>query len=53
MNAVAPKSEPVTTAAPSAASAISLAEINASCRMPLLTMFISAAVWLVIGSAFG
>src|SRR5438445_453675 len=24
-------------------------EINASCRMPLLTMFVSAAVWLVIG----
>ena len=27
-------------------------EINVSCRLPLLAMFLSAAVWLVIGSAF-
>src|SRR5438270_8326950 len=31
---------------------IALAEINASCRLPLFLMFVSAAVWLVIGSAF-
>src|SRR5580765_2282295 len=51
MNA-APKSEPVTPAASGAASSVP-PEIIASCRMPLLTMFISAAVWLVISSVFG
>ena len=28
-------------------------EIDASCRLPLFVMFVSAAVWLLIGSAFG
>lgn len=27
-------------------------EINVSCRVPLLVMFLSAAVWLVVGSGF-
>ena len=27
-------------------------ETNASCRIPLLLMFLSAAVWLVLSSAF-
>jgi len=44
------------TAAPSPSSpapkSISIAEIDASCRLPLFLMFVSAAVWLVIGSAF-
>src|SRR5258705_444967 len=31
---------------------IALSEIDASCRLPLFLMFVSAAVWLVIGSAF-
>src|SRR5438034_7058519 len=31
---------------------ITAAEIDASCRLPLLVLFVSAAVWLVIGSAF-
>ena len=31
---------------------IALAEIDASCRLPLFLMFVSAAAWLVIGSAF-
>src|SRR5437868_12640874 len=30
----------------------SMAEIDSSCRLPLFVMFVSAAVWLVIGSAF-
>ena len=30
-----------------------ISEINASCRLPLLALFISAAVWLVIGSVLG
>src|SRR2546427_12335109 len=33
-------------------SASTPAEIDASCRLPLFVMFVSAAVWLVIGSAF-
>src|SRR5712671_562515 len=28
-------------------------DIDASCRVPLLLMFVSAAKWLVIGSLFG
>lgn len=28
-------------------------EIDVSCRLPLLVLFISAAVWLIIGSVFG
>src|SRR5438445_2539041 len=35
-----------------AAKSISISEIDASCRLPLFLMFVSAAVWLVIGSAF-
>src|SRR5882672_1785891 len=31
---------------------IALSEIDASCRLPLFLMFVSSAVWLVIGSAF-
>jgi cytochrome c oxidase cbb3-type subunit 1 len=31
----------------------SVAEIDASCRLPLFVMFVSAAIWLLIGSAFG
>ena len=44
------------TASPSPSSpapkSISIAEIDASCRLPLFLIFVSAAVWLVIGSAF-
>src|SRR5215469_12793643 len=29
-----------------------LAELNFSCRLPLLVLFISGAIWLVIGSIF-
>src|ERR1043166_5038976 len=29
------------------------AEIDASCRLPLFVMFVSAAIWLLIGSLFG
>jgi cytochrome c oxidase cbb3-type subunit 1 len=32
---------------------ISNSEIDFSCRLPLLVMFVSAAVWLVIASVFG
>ena len=34
-------------------SAPSVAEIDASCRLPLFVIFVSAAIWLLIGSLFG
>jgi len=37
----------------SASEAISTAEIDASCRVPLFTLFVSGAVWLVVASIFG
>lgn len=37
----------------SASDAISNAEIDASCRLPLFTMFVSSAAWLVVASVFG
>ncbi|HWV98386.1 MAG TPA: cbb3-type cytochrome c oxidase subunit I [Candidatus Acidoferrum sp.] len=39
------------TGAPSAGSVIASAEIDLSCRVPLLILFLSAAVWLLVGSA--
>jgi len=45
MNATSPTS--------SASDSISTAEIDASCRVPLFTLFVSGAVWLVLGSIFG
>ena len=41
---------PTTSAA---SDSISTAEIDASCRVPLFTLLVSGAVWLVIASAFG
>jgi cytochrome c oxidase cbb3-type subunit I len=37
----------------SASDAVSTVEIDASCRVPLFTLFVSAAVWLVVASVFG
>ena len=34
-------------------SPIATAEIDVSCRLPLVALFLSAAVWLLIASAFG
>lgn len=36
-----------------ASDSISVSEIDASCRVPLFTLLVSAAVWLVIASVFG
>ena len=36
----------------SASDSISVAEIDASCRVPLFQLFVSAAIWLVIASVF-
>ena len=41
-----------TSTTSSASDAISTAEIDASCRVPLFTLFVSASVWLVIASVF-
>lgn len=35
-----------------ASDSISTSEIDASCRVPLFTLFVSAAVWLVVASVF-
>jgi cytochrome c oxidase cbb3-type subunit 1 len=41
-----------TSTTSSASDVVSTAEIDASCRVPLFTLFVSAAVWLVIASIF-
>ncbi len=43
-------SEPLSSEAQGAAPAITPAEIDLSCRVPLLVLFLSAAVWFLIGS---
>jgi cytochrome c oxidase cbb3-type subunit 1 len=50
MNATNPSSQVISPDSGDAAPALSSAEVDASCRLPLLMLFISAAVWLVIGS---
>ena len=47
-----PSSQPVNQPASVATPHGTAAEIDASCRFPLLLLFLSAAVWLVIGSSF-
>ena len=42
-----------TSTTSSASDSISTAEIDASCRVPLFTIFVSGAVWLVVASVFG
>ena len=51
MNAT-PPSEASSASLRTAGPSFSTTEIDDSCRLPLLVLFISAAVWLVIGSAF-
>jgi cytochrome c oxidase cbb3-type subunit 1 len=48
---VLPPSPPMPHAAPPSCSAAP-AEIDCSCRVPLLVLFLSSAVWLVISSTF-
>ena len=50
MNASSPSAP---SGSPSPAGESTTAEIDESCRLPLLVLFISAAVWLIIGSLFG
>lgn len=42
-----------TSTTSSATDSISISEIDASCRVPLFTLLVSAAVWVVIASVFG
>ncbi len=42
-----------TSTTSSASDSISIAEMDASCRVPLFTLFVSGAVWLVVASVFG
>jgi cytochrome c oxidase cbb3-type subunit 1 len=53
MSVISSPSQPSSTGAQRAAgSPIAAADIDVSCRLPLVVLFLSAAVWLVIGSAF-
>ncbi len=50
-----PQSLPVASGPPNPGASVShivASEIDASCRLPLLVLFISAGVWLVLGSIF-
>ncbi len=49
----APAFQPASTESSTAISTISSAEIDASCRLPLLVLFLKSGAWLVIASAFG
>jgi len=53
MSAPSSQAQPTPLPGPGASAPVSAEEIAASCRLPLLVMFVSAAAWLVIGSAFG
>ncbi len=52
MSAIPSPSQPVATGSGDAAPPVSSAEIDASCRAPLIFLFVSAAAWLLIGSMF-
>src|SRR5690349_11993235 len=52
MNATHPSSQAISPDSGDVAPALSSAEVDASCRLPLLMLFVSAAVWLVVGSVF-
>ena len=45
-----PSSQPTSQGIAAADDSVLLAEIDASCRVPLLVMFVSAAVWAALGS---
>jgi cytochrome c oxidase cbb3-type subunit 1 len=47
-----PASQPASADGSSATRVLAPAEIDCSCRLPLLVLFLSGAVWLVIGSVF-
>lgn len=50
MSAIPSPSQSVATSNGNAAPPVPPAEIDASCRAPLLLLFVSAAVWLLVGS---
>ncbi len=53
MSETSSPSQPSSTGTPEVARfPIAPADIDASCRIPLVVLFLSASVWLVIGSAF-
>src|SRR5664279_5687380 len=53
MSETSPPSQPSSAGTQGVAHApIAPADIDASCRLPLVVLFLSAAAWLVIGSAF-
>ena len=53
MSAISSPAQPVSTGGGGIVPPEPDAEIDASCRTPVLFLFVSAAVWLLIGSIFG
>jgi len=53
MSATQSQSQVISHGSGEAAPAVPSAEIDASCRAPLLFLFVSAAVWLLAGSSWG
>jgi cytochrome c oxidase cbb3-type subunit 1 len=53
MSVIPPQSPSNSTGSGQAASPESVLEIDASCRAPVLLLFVSALVWLFVGSIFG
>src|SRR5512142_2828639 len=45
--------QPVTGSGPAVPVALSSARIDFSCRLPLMVMFVSAAIWAVIAAVLG
>ena len=50
MSAIHPTAQPVSAGDGNAAPPVPSAEIDASCRAPVLLLFVSAAAWLLLGT---
>src|SRR5258708_6364974 len=53
MSAISSPSQSVSSASGNGAPQISSLEIDASCRAPVLLLFVSAVLWLLVGSVLG
>ena len=53
MSAISSSSQSISTGNGDAVDAVPVAEIDASCRAPVLLLFLGAAIWLLIGSVLG
>ncbi len=53
MSAISSPSQPISTGDGKAAAPVPAAEIDASCRVPVLFLFLAALAWLLAGSVLG